>query len=274
MTETALVLPGGGSRTFYLSGVLNGAGLYPEDVSAIYALSTAAPIAAYFATGQVGETGPTWIEALAAAKFLDWWRLLRLRRPADVQAFIHQGCASLDVQHLPAGKLFVSTLRLQDGETICHEATKENVRDLLVATCSFPVVTVPHQLNGELHMDGGAEETFPVLTAYLRGAQRIIAIANRPASYRMKPYGALARVLTFPRWPHARAALGRRAARLAETQAFLDRPPDDVRVLLIRPEVDLPAGRLTLDPKLICQTYELGLEMGKRSRKTIQDFVR
>ena len=274
MTGTALVLPGGGSRTFYLSGVLNGAGLYPEDVSAVYALSTAAPIAAYFATGQIGQTGPAWIEALVASKFLNWWRLLRFQRPGDVQAFIHQGCATLDTTLLPAGKLFVSTLRLHDGETVCHEATKENVRDLLVATCSFPVVTAPHTLNGELHMDGGAEETFPVLTAYLRGAHRIIAIANRPASYQMKPYGAFARLLTFPRWPHARAALGRRATRLAETRAFLDHPPSDVRVLLIQPDTDLPAGRLTLDPKLVCETYALGLEMGKRCSEAIHDFLR
>jgi predicted patatin/cPLA2 family phospholipase len=274
MTETALVLPGGGSRTFYLSGVLNGAGLYPEDVTAIYALSTAAPIAAYFATGQIGETGPAWIEALIASKFLSWWRLLRFQRPGDAHAFIHQGCASLDVRLLPADKLFVSTLRLYDGATVCHAATSENVRDLLVATCSFPIVTTPHELNGEPHMDGGAEETFPVLTAYQRGARRIIAIANRPASYQMKPYGMFARLLTFPRWPGARAALGRRATRLAETRAFLDDPPRNTRVLLIQPEADLPAGRLTLDPKPIYETYARGLEMGTRYSEVIQNFLR
>ena len=273
MAGVALVLPGGGSRTFYLSGVLTGAGLRPQDVSSVYALSTAAPLAAYFVTGQMAEAGPVWMERLVASKFLDWSRLLLLRHPADVQAFIHKGCASLDAGAVPQKTLYVSTLRLRDGVTVCHEATAGNVRDLLAATCSFPIVAPAHTFNGDFHMDGGTEETFPVLTAHKRGARKIIAIATRPASYRMEPYGWFARLMTFPRWQQARAALSRRALRFAETRAFLDHPPEGTDLLLIQPEQDLPAGRLTTDPDLIRKTFDLGVVAGEQHRRLFSRFT-
>lgn len=271
--ETALVLPGGGARTLFASGVILGANLEPEQVSRVYALSTAAPIAAYFAANQIRDTGPKWFSRLLASQFLNWWRLLRFQRPANVCAFIHKGCADLKVEAIPEGKLFVNTLRLRDGATVSHTVTADNAHDVLIATCSFPIVSAPHPLGNDLHMDGGTEETFPVLTAHKLGARKIIAIANRPASYRMEPYGFLSRWMSFPRWPHARAALSRRAKRTTETLAFLRDPPPGTRVLLIQPEADLPAGRLTLDPKVVLETFGLGLEVGRRNRRRLQRFL-
>lgn len=273
MAHTALVLPGGGSRTFYLSGVLIGLGLKPEQVMQVYALSTSAPIAAYFVTGQIEETGPAWIDQLISGGFLNWWRLLRFKKPADIYTFVHRGCASLAVDAIPRGKLFVNTLRLRDGATVCHCVTSTNARDVLTATCSFPIVSTPYELFGELHMDGGTEETFPVLTAHANGASKILAIANRPPSYIMKPYGALSRFLSFPRWPEARAALGRRAKRTEETRFFLLDPPPKTHILLIEPEEELPAQRLTIDKDLILRTFDLGIERGERYKHRLQEFL-
>lgn len=271
--ETALVLPGGGSRTVYVSGVIIGSGLRPEQVSGVYALSSGAPVGAYFVTGQIEETGRSWIEDVATSRFLEWSRLLRLRRPGDVRALIKNGCRTLKLHAIPPAKLYVSTMRLHDGRTVYHELTPKNAREILEATCSLPVITAPRMIDGQPHVDGGVEETFPVLAAHKFGSKKILAIGNRPRTYRMEPYGRLACWLTFPQAVHARQALGRRADRLAEARGFMQNPPPDTQVLLIEPDEDLPANRLTHDTSLVRKTFDLGVAMGRKQRQRVQDFV-
>lgn len=270
---TALVFPGGGSRTVYVSGVIIGSGLRPEQVSSVFALSSSGLVAAYFVTGQIQETGPAWIKQLVASKFLDWWRLLRLRHPGEVCRLIGDGCKTLKVDAIPPAKLFLSTLRLYDGQTMYHEVTPQNAHEILEATCSIPVITTPRLIDGQRHVDGGVWDTFPVLEAYVSGSNKILAISNRPSTYRMEAYGRLACRLIFPVSRPARLALARRASRLAETQRFMGDPPSDAHVLLLGPDEELPASRLTLDRDRIRKTFELGIAMGKKHKQRVQDFV-
>lgn len=271
--RTALVLPGGGSRSVFVSGVVIGSGLRPEQVSSVYALSSSGAIAAYFVIGQIQETGPAWIDQLKASRFLAWSRLLRLRHPGEVHRLIGYGCRTLKVEAIPPEKLYVSTMRLYDGRTMYHKVTPQNAHEVLEATCSYPILTTPRVIDGQRHVDGGVEDTFPVLKAYVEGSSKILAIGNRPKAYQMEPYGRLACWLTFPLSPLARRALGRRASLLEETQKFIDNPPSDARVLHLSPDKELPATRFTTDETLIRKTFDLGLEMGKKNMRRIQDFV-
>jgi len=272
-----LVISGGGARLVFQIGVLLGAEIAPDQFGAMYALSSGGPVLAYFAAGQIHHAKRLWVDTAGTDGFIDWRRLFVLAHPGDTRILIDQGCASLHTHAIPRSRVFIGTLRVRDGHTIYHDLgskSRSGIEQILRATCALPLLTEPEIIDGDEHVDGGVEYTFPVYEALVSGCHKILAIGNQPPTYRMKPFGRLQSLALFPHSQPARHAIRRRARRYTEACAFLaERQTSGTRSLYLQPDVTLPAERLTTDRQRIRQTFELGLELGRRRKQDIHCFL-
>jgi predicted patatin/cPLA2 family phospholipase len=254
-------------------GVLMGAELKPQQFSKMYSLSSGGPVVTFFATGQLEEARRLWIEENATSGFVDWNRLLDFERPCSTRALIEHGCRTLNYTAIPRGKVHISTLRLCDGATIYHELSSHNAQSVLRASCALPWLTEPELLDGDLHVDGGVEYTFPVYRALMARHSKILAIDNRPPDFDMLPYTWPQRLAIFPSHPNARAALGRRAKRYAEAHSFLRGRTHGTDTLSVRPDETLPVSRLTTDLRAVERTFHIGLEYGRANKRRLHRFL-
>lgn len=275
MDQTALIIPGGGMRNAYTSGVLIGLDVHARQFDAIFAFSSAAPVAAYFLAGQMDEAEHVWTNELTRPEIVDWKRALNRQRPVDVHTIVDVACRTLnyDAFDKHRTKLIVSTFRVDDGQTIYHRVKKENARMLLKATCALPLFADPIEIQGARHMDGGIEHILPVRTAYEQGYRRLLIIGNRPAENTIQ---ALARALmsaVYPEAPALQRALHKSRTNTLLELEFISHPPRDAEIIYLGPTTELDVSRFCRNKDKIRQTFHLGTTIGATHQERIHAFL-
>lgn len=187
---------------------------------------------------------------------LDWlWEITIREMPLDLTA----------VQQHPAAYL-VGVTRADTGQIEYLEPEQTPLADLLKASSAVPLFyRKPVRLHGTPYVDGGIAEPIPVHEAVARGAERILVLRSRPASYRMDTrarHRLSAAVLR--NHPRLVETIRRRASHYNETVEYLRNPPAGITIQEINPPEDFALGRLTTDRRLLEHSYQYGREIGDR----------
>ena len=276
MEKSALLLPGGGMRNAYISGLLSGLSIQPSQFDFVFACSSAAETAAFFIANQIALTGRIWIDELTSPNVFSYRRMLRGMRPADIDYVVEHCCRALNREALLASptKLIVSIFNLHKGKTEFVVLTSDNFTRVMKATCAFPMLAPSVDFgNGNIYVDGGVEEIFAFDEAYRVGCRKFLVLMNWPLESVIESYHALASFVAFPWSPEARRALRNRAERIQRTLVFIRRPPPDVLLEFLAPPAHLPADRFCRDRQLVQQTYAVGFTQGEQEHKRIHEFL-
>lgn len=266
--KLAIVVEGGGLRGSFCAGALQGlASVLPRPPDYIFATSSGAPSAAFFALGHIERAIHLWEHWTHASHLISPRHLLHGRPIMDVDKLISRfrGAEPLEIERfgqVPT-EAFVAVTHCRAGQAEYLRLTPRTAFDVLTATMALPfaygkVVTI----DGQPYIDGGVCASIPIEPALEREIDDIIVLVTRPPGYRKNPrhHSSALLKLHFPGYPDLIDAIGQRAARYNAQLDKIARLEAQRRVSVIRPLETLPASRITRDKERIMSSIALGRE--------------
>jgi predicted patatin/cPLA2 family phospholipase len=264
--KLGIVIEGGGLRGAFAVGALDELDRALQVRPAhVFATSSGAPSAAYYATGQIADGVRIWEQHTHGSQLIDLGNLLR---PAPVMKIDELVAVFREEIQLDAARLVgegpgvhIAVTEVESGQNHVLRATPDNVFALLTAAMAIPVaygkvVPVEHGL----YIDGGFGAPVAIREALALGLDRIIVVLTKPRGHRRKR-SALAEWLqcsSYAAYPHARAAIREKWRNYNQTMDLLDEHERAGKLIVVRPEVELPVSRLSRSRARILASIELG----------------
>ena len=270
--KLSLVIEGGGLRGSFAIGALSElARLLPVRPAHVYATSSGAPNAAYFATGQLREGLRIWEERTHGAQLVDYRKLLGAGPVLKVDELVDvfRRDIRLDVGALERSpsRLHIAVTEAETGDLEVLDATPDNIFELLAAAMAVPfaygkLVSVA----GRRYFDGGFRAPVAIREALARAPDKIIVILTKPRGHRRKQRH-VSEWLQCRTFPNARDAIRSKWRHYNQTMELLDELEASGDIAIVRPPGELPAGRLSRSRRRIVDSIALG-------RATVQDRAR
>lgn len=261
-----IVIEGGGLRGAFAVGALAELdGLLERPASHVFATSSGAPNAAYYATGQIGDGVRIWEQHTHGSQLIDFRNLLRtdpVMKIDDLVAVFRRE-VELDATRLDVGgpALHIALTDVESGANRVVRATPDNIFALLTAAMAIPIAygkVVPVERG--LYIDGGFGAPVAVREALSLDLDKIIVVLTKPRGHRRKrnTLGAWLQGRSYASYPLARAAIREKWRNYNATMDLLDAHERAGRLVVVRPADELPASRLSRSREHIVSSIDLG----------------
>jgi NTE family protein len=189
--KLGIVLSGGGARGFAHAGILkalNEKGIYPEIVSGV---SAGAIVGALYADGHTPE------EILEIFSRNDsFFKYVKFTVPRK-SLFKAEGLRQNLSAHLEGKSfddlqkpLYVAATNINTGKITYFQ--KGSVLDAVLASAAIPVLFDPVEIDGDLYVDGGVLDNFP-LKPLQKQCKEVIGVSLNP----IRPEGEFANLLSI-----------------------------------------------------------------------------
>jgi NTE family protein len=175
---TGIILSGGGVRGFAHAGVLkalNEAGIYPDIISGV---SAGAIVGSLYADG---HTPDEIFEIFSEEK--SFFKFVKIKLPGK-GLFKTVGLNENLSKHLKAENiedleipLIIAATNMSKGEIVYFNRGK--MLDRVLASAAIPVLFEPVEIDGDLYIDGGVLDNFPV-TPLVKKCRELIGISLNP----------------------------------------------------------------------------------------------
>lgn len=130
--------------------------------------------------------------------------------------------------------------------------------DVLRASASMPFVSKPVEINGEKYLDGGVSDSIPFKWMQQQGAEKIVVVLTRDASYRKSPMSHVSLELYGLKYPAIAKRLENRHNDYNTSLELLRQKELAGDVFVIRPSVPITLEQLEKDPEKLQETYDIG----------------
>jgi len=279
---TALVVEGGGMRGIFSAGVLDSFGNAEFDPFDFYVgVSAGACNLASHLAGQYGRNFHIYSTYSITPEFISLKKYLRGGHFMDLDWLWESTIRDyrLDLKRI-FGKLkkekkeyILGVTSLDTGRSVYLNPDAENLEHLLKISSAIPLLyRGTLSIDSGNALDGGIADPIPVLEAYRRGAKKITVIRSRPSGYVKKKNGMeFLLPVIFRKHPALARTLINRPDIYMESVAFINNPPDDVKIVEIAPPPDMAADRVTKNLKILRETYNTGIECGKNHIKNLSE---
>jgi predicted patatin/cPLA2 family phospholipase len=264
--KLAIVVEGGGLRGAFCAGALQGlAQVLPRSPDYIFATSSGAPSAAFFALGHIDRAIHLWEQWTHASHLISPRHLLHGRPIMDVDKLVNRfrGTQPLEVERLAdvSMQAYIAVTHCRAGQAEYLKLTPRNAFAVLTATMALPFAYGKViNIDGQPYIDGGVCASIPIEPALERDVDDIIVLLTRPLHYRKNPRHMSPALLKlhFPGYPDLITAIGQRAVRYNAQMDKIARLEAQRRITVIRPTEALPASRITRDRDRILSSIDLG----------------
>jgi predicted patatin/cPLA2 family phospholipase len=261
-----IVLEGGGLRGAFAVGALEELDrVLQVDPAHVFATSSGAPNAAYYATGQIADGVRIWEQHTHGSQLIDFGNLIGSASVMKIDELVavFRGHIKLEAARLDAGgpSVHIAVTHVESGENHVLRATGDNVFALLTAAMAIPVAygkVVPVERGH--YIDGGFGAPVAIREALALGLERIIVILTKPRGHRRKPnaFAEWLQCSSYAAYPHARAAIREKWRNYNATMDLIDEHEQSGRLFVVRPEAELPVSRLSRSKTRIVASIELG----------------
>lgn len=265
----ALVVEGGAMRGIFAAGVLD-AFLEEnhDDYNFVMGVSAGASNLIGYLAKQPKRSYRVITELATQKRFFDPMRFVKGGNLIDVQWLFDESNRRFPFDH---EKMFSSTpflaaaTNIETGDADYYQVTAQNFSKAIEATTALPIAykQTPCFSSG-CYTDGGVADSIPVKEAYRRGAKEITVILSHPLSYEMlksRSQWFMGRLLK--RHPEIANSMRKRAERYNASLDFIRNPPKDALVRVIAPPENFAVKRLTMNPTLLDDGYEMGKNAGQ-----------
>jgi predicted patatin/cPLA2 family phospholipase len=281
MSNTALVLEGGGMRGIFTAGVLDlfiDKGLTFDNVTGV---SAGAGHAVSYLSGQRGRAFDVCAGYVSDKRYCSLQSLFKTGdlfgadfiyreipealNPYDYDAYLAQDCTFRAV--------------ITDCETGRPEyAVIRDVKtdmDYVRASASLPFVSRTVDIGGGKFLDGGISDPIPFEHMLELGCDKVIVVLTRPYGYRKRSSAsalALAEI-KYGKYPALAEALRYRHLVYNDSLDLLEELEREGKVFVIRPPVDLGIGRTEKNYDRLKRAYKIGYGAAKSAYKSICKFL-
>lgn len=279
---TGLIVEGGASRTYFAVGVMDAMMEAGIPVDYITGASAGISNAMNYASHQIGRGIKIAEEQVPKKSYSGFIHLLNPRNrslynidyvfrkipdelvPYDYDAFDRfQGVAEAAVTNLETGE--------------CEYIKIQNPRDgwnVLVASCSLPLMFPVAHINGKKYLDGGIADSLPFERALKMGCDKIIVILSREKEYiKSEGKGEHLSSKMYRKYPEFSNALKNRSNMYNSQREKLFELEKEEKALVIAPTNTSDWKRTENNPQKLREIYNEGYNEGKRQIENILKYI-
>lgn len=281
--DVALIFEGGGMRAAYTSAVVKA--LVENEIvfPKAYGISAGSAQAVFYASRNPDRARATFTESVKVHDVAGLKELFEGEGFFNLQP-IFEGMAekhamendqwTVDFQQLKTGStdIHIEAFAMDSGDTQAWtRADMHTLTDAMTrvqASCSYPVVTKPTDVDGRLYVDGGMGSSHGICLDAARadGFERFFVVRTRPRAFRMEPRSfATTKTyrIAYAKHPRVFEALEERPAAYNALLDELDELEASGAAYVFCPD-EMPVTYKTTDYEQLCYAYELGLQQCQR----------
>lgn len=173
-------------------------------------------------------------------------------------------------------EFYVVCTDIERGEPVYHryEGWSDHGFDWIRASASMPLVSKNVEIDGMKLLDGGISDSVPIKFFESQGYDRNIIVLTRPKDYIKKKNSLIPLLkLKYRKYPKMVAKMADRHNEYNDIIAYINKKEQCGEVLVIRPEADLPIGRIEKDPEKLRKVYEIGRSVAQKRLADIKSFL-
>lgn len=267
LSETGLVLEGGGMRGVYTAGVLEY--FMEQDLFFPYVVGVSAGAchATSYLSRQRGRNRQVNIDFVNDPRYLSWRNYLKTREMFGMNFIFNEIPTSIvpfdfTAFHNREERFVVGTTDCVTGKPAYFEnVTDENVLMLVRASSSLPFVAPIVNFDDKQLLDGGISDPIPVRKAQLDGFEKNVIILTRNKGYRKKKSSMMWMAKRpYRQYQGLLQAMENRYQLYNETMDYIEELERQGKLFVIRPTQPLSVGRMERNPVKLQTLYEQGYE--------------
>lgn len=280
MNNFGLILEGGGMRGVYTAGVLEY--FMKNDLYFPYVIgvSAGACMAASYLSRQPGRNKAVNIDFADDKRYISFGNYIKKREIFGMDFLfdvIPNQLVPFDYETFKKSpeQLIVGTTDCKNGEAVYFDKENhgDNLLTILRASSSLPFVASSVEYDGRLLLDGGIIDPIPLKKAQKDGYTKNVIILTKPAGYFKTPPSKLSSLFPYKKHPKINELLKNRYKRYNETLDYIQTEEENGKVLVIRPSVSMPVGRVETNKIKLQDLYELGWQDAKNQEKKLELFL-
>lgn len=151
----------------------------------------------------------------------------------------------------------------------------KEMRDIVVASCSLPVLFQPVKIGRRYYLDGGIADSIPYQHALKQGCDKLVVVLTRERGYVKKTERAVR--LTdglYHRYPKIVEALDSRAERYNASMKELIELEKEGKVFVIAPETTFGVGRTETDSVKLRRLYDEGARIAGEQTEALREYLK
>lgn len=171
----------------------------------------------------------------------------------------------------------VVSTNVETGEAVYrkYEGREDHGFDWIRASASMPMVSQIVEIDGLRLLDGGIADSIPVRYFESLGFDRNLAVLTQPKGYRKKKYAIMPLAkIKYRKYPNFVKAMGNRHVMYNETLDYIAKREEEGKLLVIRPDVDLPVKKVEKNPENLRAAYEIGRRVATERLDEIKAYLR
>jgi predicted patatin/cPLA2 family phospholipase len=275
LSDSALILEGGGLRGNYTAGVLDAFLEKGLEFPYVIGVSAGAGVGCSFMSKQKERN------LYILKNYRDDPRYL------SVRSFMKTGnyfgldfiCYDIPNRLVPFDRetFLASTSRFVTVCTDCATGKAvyfekgPDILTLIKASSAMPFVSRTVEYRGRAYLDGGISDSIPLKRALSEGYTKNIVVLTHPEGYRREKELQPPAWLFYRNYPHLIKTMKNFVAYYNRVLSYVEEEAAAGRILLIRPSIDLNVSRTEKSTDKLVRLYELGLKDGESAALTLPD---
>ncbi|UNL85895.1 patatin-like phospholipase family protein [Priestia koreensis] len=281
LSETGLVLEGGGMRGVYTAGVLEY--FMEQDLFFPYVVGVSAGAchATSYLSRQRGRNRQVNIDFVNDPRYLSWRNYLKTREMFGMNFIFNEIPTSIvpfdfTAFHNREERFVVGTTDCVTGKPAYFEnVTDENVLMLVRASSSLPFVAPIVNFDDKQLLDGGISDPIPVRKAQLDGFEKNVIILTRNKGYRKKKSSMMWMAKRpYRQYQGLLQAMENRYQLYNETMDYIEELERQGKLFVIRPTQPLSVGRMERNPVKLQTLYEQGYEEATTQYESLIEWLK
>lgn len=280
MGKTGMVLEGGAMRGLFSAGILDVMMENQIRADGLIGVSAGAAFGCNYKSGQIGRALRYNKKYCRDPRYCSWRSWLRTGDLFGAEFCYHElpekldpfDCAAYEADPTEFYLVCTDVLTGKAEYHRCPVADSECF-EWMRASGSMPLVSRIVAVGGGQYLDGAMADSIPLRFFEEQGYGRNLVILTQPAGYLKKPSSAMPLLrFIYRKYPLLVRTMEERHVKYNETVRYVEEQAAAGRVLLMRPESPLPVKRITGDPELLQQTYDLGRHQAEQRLQELKMF--
>lgn len=279
--KTGLILEGGAMRGMFTCGVMDVLMENGIVFDGAVGVSAGAAFGCNYKSGQIGRAIRYNTRFCRDKRYSGIWSLMKTGDLYGKDFCYHEVPVNLDPFDFDAYQsnpmaFYVVCTDIETGEPVYHNYTgrEDHGFEWIRASASMPLVSNIVEIEGRKLLDGGSADSIPLRFMEKMGYDRNVVILTQPRSYVKKKASILPLLrLKYRRYPNMLRAMENRHQVYNETLADISRKERTGKILVIRPELALPIGRVEKDPDKLRAVYQIGRQTALARIQQIRDYL-
>ena len=280
--KLGMVFEGGANRTVFSCGVMDK--FLEENIMPDYYIGVSAGMAygLSYLSGQKGRNLELMEKYMADKRYMGMRHLLNRKEHAYYNTkFVFEEVPNellpLDYDALARfpGEIEAAVTNIHTGKAEYMEVPRgKEMKDLLIATCSLPILFQPVKIGRHYYLDGGLADSVPYEHAMEMGCEKLVVVLTRERGYvktQEKAAGVMNRL--YQRYPKIVEDMKLRAERYNVSMEKLMQLEKEEKVFVIAPESTYGVGRTETDTIKLRRLYDEGYRIATEQTVALRAYL-